>query len=169
MKTSGGSYQSRPVLTQTEKNTTLWVGHLQNEGMGRFGGQTFTCPDSGQLDNIQVYSAAVHKGGEITLTLHEFNETEKTWGPPLATASLKIAEDDTSKWISFALQPATLVKDRHYGFQLQSNNGMIGLGEADTGTREPFTFGHQWHANTQNEKGHFFSYFSLAFKIELRA
>ena len=169
MQTTKHSSHPRPVLTQTEKNTTLWIGHLQTDPMDHFGGQTFICPEEGQLDNIQVYSSAVHKSGEITLTLHEFDEASKTWGPAITNASLKIAKNDTAKWVRFALQPVSLFKNSTYGFRLHSNDGMIGIGEAATGTREPFSFGHEWHADSKNEKGHFFSYFSLAFKVELRA
>ena len=50
-----------------------------------------------------------------------------------------------------------------------TNNAMIGLGEAATGNKEPFTFGHEWNADSTNQRGHYYSYFSLAFKVELCA
>ena len=46
---------------------------------------------------------------------------------------------------------------------------IIGIGEAATGNRHPFTFGHAWNGHSTNDKGDFFSYFSLAFKVELCA
>jgi hypothetical protein len=45
---------------------------------------------------------------------------------------------------------------------------MIGLGEAATGTKQPFT-GHEWNGDSTNQRGRFYSYFSLAFKVELCA
>lgn len=169
METTKKSSHPRPVLTQDEKNTTLWIGHLQTDPADHFAGQTFACPVAGQLDNIQIYSSAVQKEGEVTLTLHEFDTASKIWGPAICNSSLVIEKNDTSKWIRFALQPVPLYKDVTYGFRLHSDNGLIGIGEAATGTRQPFTFGHEWNADSKNETGHFFSYFSLAFKIELRA
>ena len=70
----------RPVITQDQNNTTLWIGHLLNDPTDHFAGQTFTCPSEGTLDNIQVYSAAVQSPGDVELTLHEFDPAAKTWG-----------------------------------------------------------------------------------------
>lgn len=159
----------RPVLTQAEKNTTLWIGHLQSDPTDHFAGQTFKCPTEGMLDNIQVYSAAVHNPGEMSLTLHEFDPVTKTWGPSIGHSSLVIERKDESKWIRFDLQPVSLRRDVTYGFRLQTQDAMIGIGEAATGNNEPFTFGHEWSGDSKDQKGHFFTYFSLAFKVELCA
>ena len=45
---------NRPVLTQTENNTTLWVGNLKHGNNDNVAGQTFTCPSEGILNNIQI-------------------------------------------------------------------------------------------------------------------
>lgn len=83
METMKHAGLSRPVLTQPQTNTTLWIGHLQTELTDHFGGQTFRCPSEGILDNIQLYSSAVQYPGEISLTLHEFDNNTKSWGPAL--------------------------------------------------------------------------------------
>ncbi|HUR67351.1 MAG TPA: hypothetical protein VMZ03_13455 [Chitinophagaceae bacterium] len=159
--------QSRPVLSQTENNTTLWIGHLQTEHNDRLAGQTFLCPSDGLVNNIQVYSAAVTRPGEITLTLHEFDEVSKSWGPPISQSNLTIEENDAAKWIRFGLEPVSLQKNNTYGFRLQANNSIVGIGEAASDAQRPF-LGHEWNARG-NEKGNYFHYFSLTFKVEMCA
>jgi hypothetical protein len=162
------SSHPRPVITQAKNNTTLWIGHLHSDPNDHFAGQTFTCPSGGMLDNIQVYSSAVQYPGNVQLTLHEFDPISKTWGPSIGQSSLEVAKNDNSKWIRFALPAVALRQGSTYGFRLQTNNAMVGLGETVTGTQQPFT-GHEWSADSTNQKGHFYSYFSLAFKVELCA
>ena len=169
METKTHSSHPRPVITQAEKNTTLWIGHLQSDPNDHFAGQTFNCPAEGQLDNIQVYSTAVHQPGEMSLTLHEFDSDSKTWGPSIGESSLHLETGDDAKWIRFPLNPVSLRKGVTYGFRLQANNALIGIGEAASGTTNPFTFGHEWNADSTDQRGHFYTYFSLAFKVELRA
>jgi hypothetical protein len=161
-------HASRPVITQTTNNTTLWIGHLKNDPTDHFAGQTFKCTSEGLLDNIQVYSSAVQSPGELQLTLHEFDIDSKTWGPAIGNSNLVLQKGDDSKWITFELQPVALRKDVTYGFRLTCN-ALIGIGEAASGTKQPFTFGHAWSGDSKDIQGHFFSYFSLAFKVELRA
>ncbi|MFZ1264809.1 MAG: hypothetical protein WAT34_14950, partial [Chitinophagaceae bacterium] len=59
---------SHPILSQTRNNTTLWIGHLQTDPHDHFAGQTFKCPVDGLVNNIQVYSSAVHQAGDMALT-----------------------------------------------------------------------------------------------------
>jgi hypothetical protein len=169
MQTMKKSSHPRPLLSQAQNNTTLWIGHLQSDPTDHFGGQTFTCPDDGQLDNIQLYSSAVQNEGEIILTLHEFDVAAKQWGTPIANSSFQISRNDNAKWILFELPPVQLKKGTTYGFRVQANKAMVALGEAATGTRQPFTFGHEWSGDSNNSRGHYYSYFSLAFKVELVA
>jgi hypothetical protein len=170
METFKPGSHPRPVLTQVEKNTTLWIGHLQTDPTDHFGGQTFTCPAEGQLDNIQLYASAVQNPGDIHLTLHEFDAVNKTWGPSIGQSTLMVEKTDHQKWIRFIL-PVTLQlrKASTYGFRVKTNNAMVGLGEAASDNRHPFTFGHEWNGDSTNQRGHYYSYFSLAFKVELRA
>jgi hypothetical protein len=169
METVKNSSRPRPVITQDQNNTTLWIGHLQSDPTDHFAGQTFRCPSEGMLDNIQVYSSAVHHPGEMSLTLHEFDNDTKTWGQSIGNSTLVVDRGDDSKWIRFSLQPVQLRKDRTYGFRLHSNNAFVALGEAASGTKQPFTFGHEWNGDSRDQKGHFFTYFSLAFRVELCA
>jgi hypothetical protein len=166
MKTTPGS---RPVLSQTENNTTLWIGHLTNEVNDRLAGQTFTCPADGVLNNIQVYSAAVTQPGEVTLTLHEFDPAGKTWGAAISQCKLPIERNDVARWLRFELEPVTLQKGLHYGFRLQTQTGIIGIGEAVSHAHKPFPFGQAWSGDTGRKGERFFSYLSLAFKVELCA
>lgn len=159
----------RPVLTQVENNTTLWIGHLQTDPTDHFGGQTFTCPVKGQLDNIQLFAAAVQYPGDIQLSLHEFDPITKTWGPSLGQCTLAVEKEDNHKWIRFSLPTLELKKEATYGFRLKTHNALVGLGEAACDNQHPFTFGHEWNADSINQRGHYYSYFSLAFKVELRA
>ena len=85
-------------------------------------------------------------------------------------STFEIDKRDHAKWIRFGLPPVDLKQGTTYGFRINSaNDAMVGLGEAATGTRRPFTFGHEWNGDSRNVIGNFFSYFSLAFKVELSA
>jgi len=168
MKTIQHSSHPRPVINQAESNSSLWVGHLQTDPTNHLAGQTFTCPSGGMLDNIQIYSAAVQYPGEVTLTLHEFDAVAKKWGPAIADSVMMIEKNDTAKWIRFALPVTPLQQGANYGFRLQTNNALVAIGEAAAGNKQPFT-GHEWSADSKDQNGHFFSYFSLAFKVELCA
>ena len=159
----------RPVLTQMENNTTLWIGHLQTDPNDHFGGQTFTCPAEGLLDNIQLFAATVHYPGDMQLSLHEFDPVNKTWGPSLALCVMPVHKEDDHQWIRFPFPVLELKKLSTYGFRIKTSNALIGLGEAACDNQHPFTFGHEWNADSSDQQGHFYSYFSLAFKVELRA
>jgi hypothetical protein len=169
METSRQDNHPRPVLTQAKNNTTLWIGHLKTDPNDHFGGQTFICPDDGNLDNIQLYAAAVPCPGDMRLSLHEFDSATKTWGENLGEVTQAIDREDDHQWIRFKLPPIHLKRSESYGFRLETSNALVGLGEAACDNREPFTFGHEWTADSHDKKGHYLSYFSLAFKVELRA
>jgi hypothetical protein len=169
METIKPGSHPRPVITQAENNTTLWIGHLESDPTDHYGGQTFTCPAEGQLDNIQLYTASIYYPGDIQLTLHEFDAVTKTWGPSIAESTIEVRRTDDHKWIRFSLPPLHLNKAATYGFRVHTSNAMVGLGEAAADNRHPFTFGHEWNADSKNQRGHYYSYFSLAFKVEMRA
>jgi len=160
---------NRPVLSQTENNATLWIGHLQTETNDHLGGQTFLCPSEGLVNNIQVYSSSVQQPGDMALTLHEFDPSGKTWGPVIGESSISLQKGEDSRWVRFNLQPVSLKKDAMYGFRLESPNAMIGIGEAASRASQPFIFGNEWCADSKNESGNYFTYFSLAFKVEMCA
>ena len=157
-----------PVITQVENNTTLWIGHLQSDPTDHFAGQTFTSPASGDLNNIQVYSAVVHIPGQIMLSLHAFDEETKGWGPVLASATATIEKSDEGCWIRFEMPSMPLHKNATYGFRLFADRAMVALGESATAGQKPFG-GQEWHADSNNHGGQFYNYFSLAFKVEICA
>src|SRR5437762_12885297 len=90
MEITKSNSRPHPVITQIENNTTLWVGHLQTDPIDHFAGQTFECPSTGELDNIQIFSSAVQNPGEMVLTLHSFDAENKTWGSQLVSAKVDI-------------------------------------------------------------------------------
>jgi len=169
MKTPVKSSHVNPIVSQTQKNTTLWIGHLSHDANDHLAGQTFTSPTDGLINNIQVYSSAVTNPGQLHLTLHEFDCQNKSWGPAIANAQRSFEKSDESQWVSFELEPVNLKKDACYGFRLQAQDAFIGLGEAVSHARNPFSFGVSWNGHTDKEKGKYFNYFSLAFKVELCA
>jgi hypothetical protein len=169
METLHFSSKPQTILTQTENNTTLWIGHLQNDPTDHFAGQTFICPADGLLDNIQLFADTVPYAGETELSFHEFDKNYQNWGPPVGQCSLYVNQTDHNKWIRFILPALQLKKGTTYGFRIHSDKAMIGFGEAAHDTQHPFSFGHEWHGSSDNEKGNYYSYFSLMFKVETRA
>jgi len=167
MQTTNRSNQ--PILSQTENNTTLWIGHLKPNPKDHIAGQTFKCPSDGIVNNIQVYSSTVQEPGDVALTLHEFDVASHKWGPAIANGSMYLQKGDDARWIRFGLAPVELKKDATYGFRLQTENAFIGIGEAASHSKKPFTYSTEWKAESLDEKGEFYSYFSLAFKVELCA
>jgi hypothetical protein len=162
------SGRPKPIITQSQNNTTLWIGHLQTDPTDHYAGQTFCCPVHGKLDNIQVYSSAVQYPGEMVLTLHVFDGQNKTWGPALLSSTVDVQKNDEKKWIRFNLPSVSLIKDETYGFRLHSKNAMVAIGEAAAGTKNPFE-GQEWHADSKDKNGRYYRYFSLAFKVEMCA
>jgi hypothetical protein len=158
----------RPVVTQVQNNTSLWIGHLQTEPTEHYAGQIFECPVQGRLDNIQIYSSTVQLPGDMVLSLHQFDAKSKQWGPALGTATVAVEKNDEEKWIRFSLPAMSLMKNETYGFRLHANNAMVAIGEAASANRHPFA-GHEWHADSRDRSGHYYKYFSLAFKVEMSA
>ena len=163
------SHNSQPVISQTNNNTTLWIGHLQSDKNDHDAGQTFLVNRDGVINNIQVYSALVQNPGDVLLTLHELDTENKTWGPAIASSNVFLQLGDVSRWIRFYLQPVELKKNVTYAFRLHSDSALVGLGEAASKANHPFTFGQEWKGDGNNGKGYFFKYFSLAFKVEMIA
>jgi hypothetical protein len=159
----------RPVLTQTQNNTTLWIGHMQTDPHDHLAGQTFRCPSAGILNNIQVFAAAVQNPGDVELTLHEFDPAGKTWGPALSRSILTLHKGEDSRWIRFKTPAVELEQGIIYGFRLCTPNALVALGEAVSHAHKPFTFGQLWNAHDASGTGHYSTYFSLAFKVELCA
>ena len=169
METLKHASHTRPLLTQTKNNTTLWIGHLKADPTDHFAGQTFQCTTDGLLNNIQVYADAVQTPGEVNLILHSFDPKSKKWGEVLCSSKINIQRSDDARWVRFDLPAIPLKNGNSYGFRLETPDAMVAIGEAASHAKHPFVFGQEWKADSKDKAGHFFSYFSLAFKIELCA
>ena len=169
MKTTTFGNHLHPALEQLHRNTCLWIGHLNPGSADRHAGQTFQCPEDGSIKKIQVYSIAVSHPGKLILTLHEFDKQRKNWGQVLSSAEIEVDENDAENWMQFQLQTVQLHKHKMYGFRLKSPDTMVAIGEAAWSSTSPFVYGEEWNANNIENKDHYYRYFSLAFKVELRA
>jgi hypothetical protein len=158
------------TIEQVTNNITGWIGQRSGDSNNVARGQTFISPSEGDLDGIEVFSSVVMGPGRVMMTLHSFDSLHKNWGPVLGTASIELSKDDSDKWICFNMPGLHLHKGETYGFKLESPNTLIGVGEAaGSYVQPPFHNGQEWKFTPKDTKGHSFSYFSLAFKVGLRA
>ncbi len=157
-------------VEQVTNNTTSWIGHLPGNNKDVVGGQTFVATSEGDLEAIEVFPSVVTLNGKVVMTVHTFNPEEKSWGPALGTASVDLVKDDAGKWVAFNVPGLHLTKGEAYGFKLESADTYIGVGEA-VGSHEqpPFINGQEWRFTNNNKNADSFSYFSLAFKVDLKA
>lgn len=160
---------SKAIIEQVTNNTTSWIGH-RSDNKEVLCGQTFVSPSEGELDSIQVFSSIVTTPGSVKMTLHNFDPARKSWGPAIGSASIDIKNSYTGQWISFYIPGMRLIKGNAYGFRLESTNAYMGVGEAaGSSSQPPFNDGQEWQFINNDPQGHSFSYFSLAFKVGLRA
>ncbi|HEV8272178.1 MAG TPA: hypothetical protein VGQ04_12795, partial [Chitinophagaceae bacterium] len=103
------------------------------------------------------------------LTLHEFDKQRKNWGQVLSSVEIEVDENDAENWMQFPLQSIRLHKDKNYGFRLKSPDTLVAIGEAAWSNKNPFAYGEEWNINNIENKDYYYRYFSLAFKVELRA
>ncbi|MGG9971470.1 hypothetical protein ACQ33O_06720 [Ferruginibacter sp. SUN002] len=158
-----------PSVEQITNNTTSWIGHLPGDNKDVVGGQTFVATSEGDLEAIEVFPSVVTEKGKVVMTVHTFDEQQKSWGPALGTASVELAKADAGKWIAFNVPGLHLNKGKSYGFKLESDT-YIGVGEAvGSHQQPPFINGQEWRFTNNNKNADSFSYFSLAFKVDLKA
>lgn len=169
MKTIKSTSFHKPAIEQLQKNICSWVGHLHAGAADHLAGQTFQCPGDGELDNIQVYSIVVSHPGRVILTLHSFDKETKSWGPALSVSEIEVSKDDNENWMQFQLPAVQLLKENTYGFRLKSPDAFIAIGEAVWPNKNPYMYGEEWNKNNIDNKENYYRYFSLAFKVELRA
>ena len=169
MKPTLAGNQLHPALEQLHRNTCLWIGHMNSFPADHLAGQTFNCPENGSLNNIEVYFVAVSRPGKIILTLHKFDKQRRNWGEILSSSEVNVDEADRDCWVQFPLQTVQLYKDNTYGFRIKSPDTLIAIGEAAWPSKYPFEYGVEWNTNNIEKKDHYYRYFSLAFKVELRA
>lgn len=159
-----------PIMQQITNNTTSWIGQRPGETKSRICGQTFICPAECDLGCIEIFSSYVNKNGSVELTIHQFDSNSKTWGPALAKSTIEFKRNETGSWVSFPVPGLHLSKNSSYGFRLQSDEVLAGLGEAAANYDHlPLIGGQEWVSSSDDQKGSYYSYLSLAFKVEMRA
>ena len=157
-------------LEQNTNNATTWIGSFPGVSNDVSKGQTFTSPTEGEIQTIEVFSSLVPEPGKVLLTLHNFDTETKTWGPSLGSSSVDFKKEDTGKWVAFNLPALRIIKGKTYGFKLEGNNSFVGIGEAAGSFKQPaFSSGQEWKFSGSNNQPDSFTYFSLAFKVGLRA
>ncbi len=170
MKTVTKNQPPFAAIEQVTNNTTSWLGHRMRDNEEVMAGQTFVAPSEGNLEAIEVFSSIVTKPGKVTMTLHQFDPQQKSWGPAMGSASVDITNNTAGNWLAFNIPGLRLDKGKAYGFQLGSSDTYMGLGEAaGSYQKPPFGAGQEWQFTKKDKSGNSFSYFSLAFKVGLRA
>jgi hypothetical protein len=158
------------IVTQSTHNTTSWIGHHKTDPIDNQRGQTFLAPLEADLEAIEVFTNLVTHPGEMAMTIHQVDESSKTWGPALVSASIHLDCDDSGKWKSIHIAGPHLKKGECYGFRLECPNSYIGLGEAIfSNSNLTLINGQEWTFTNIDKKGFPYSYFSLAFRVEARA
>ncbi len=157
------------VIEQVTNNTTSWIGHYSDNN-DVLCGQTFIAPAEGDLGAIEVFSSVVAKPGNVVMTLHNFDPQQKSWGPAIGSTSVELNKSFMNKWVPFFIPGMHLTKGNTYGFKLESSNAYLGVGEAaGVSSHPPYQNGQEWKFTDKNKAGKAYTYFSLAFKVGLRA
>ncbi len=159
-------------VEQLLHNTTSWLGHRRADQKEIVTGQTFIAPAGGYLEAIEVFSSIVANPGEVVMTLYAFDTPTQSWGSPLGTAQVVFNHSLNNQWVAFKIPGLHLTKGTAYGFRLQSNDSYVGIGEAvGSAKHPPFTSGKEWKFSSShsNSDAHSYAYFSLAFKVGLKA
>mgnify|MGYP000945245909 CR=1 FL=1 len=161
---------SHSSVEQVTNNATSWLGHhpRENKDIGR--GQTFVAHTEGDVESIEVYTNIVSRPGNVVMTIHSFDPQQKSWGPTLGSANVDFNQSDNGKWKAFNIPSLHLNKGESYGFRLESQDSYIGVGEAAGSAKQPpFSAGQEWHFTPGNSKADAYSYFSLAFKVDIKS
>ena len=104
------------------------------------------------------------------MTLHNFDPEKKSWGPAIDSSKVDFSGASAGKWIPFDMHGMHLKKGMCYGFKIESLKAFIGVGEAaGSHNMPPFSNGQEWEFTKNDQQGQSFSYFSLAFKVGLKA
>ena len=170
MNTNTKNPLTKVIVEQITNNTTSWIGHRKADNKDIIGGQTFIAPSEIDLEAIEVLTSIVMIPGKVVMTLHTFDPQLKSWGPVLGSASVDLNKTDNGKWKAFNIPGLHLNKGKAYGFRLESPNSYIGVGETVASYQTPLLInGQEWKFTNNDQKGQAFSYFSLAFKVAVRA
>ena len=170
MNTPPNPPQKKNILTQLTHTTTSWIGHQKAGQIDHKIGQTFLSPAEADLESIEVFISLVTQPAKMAMTIHHFDESSKSWGPALGNASANLDCTDSENWKSVDIAGTHLKKGEYYGIKLESPDSFIGLGEAVGSYSAPaFLDGQEWIFNNFDNKGHCYTYFSLAFRLAARA
>ena len=157
------------AVEQITNNATSWIGHHPKDNKETGRGQTFVANNGGKVEAIEVNTNIVTKPGNVMMTIHSFDTGKQTWGPALSSASVECKQSDGGKWLSFNIPSLQLNKGETYGFKLESQDSFIGVGEAAGSAKHPpFSAGQEWHFNNNGQHVNAYSYFSLAFKVDIK-
>lgn len=160
----------RSIVEQTVNNATSWIGHRNFDDKDVAAGQTFLSTAEGDLETIEVFSAVVTKPGRVVMTVYEFDEQQNRWGASLGSANVEFTKDTNGSWVPFYLNGLHLNKGKSYGFKLESLDTYIGVGEAAGSAKHPpLDSGKEWKFENNQQQPHAFRYFSLAFRVGLKA
>jgi hypothetical protein len=170
MNTTKNTHTKNVSLEQVTTNCTRWIGHRKMDNQDVISGQTFEANAEGDLEKIEVFSSLVTQPGEVTMTMHTYDPENKTWGPALDSCKVDFNNSTSEKWVPFDMHGIHLQKGLSYGFKIESHKAYIGVGEA-AGSHHtpPFKQGQEWEFTENNQQGRCYTYFSLAFKVGLRA
>ncbi|MFZ4059356.1 MAG: hypothetical protein ACOYKE_14530, partial [Ferruginibacter sp.] len=124
----------------------------------------------GDLEAIEIFSELVADPGKVVMKLFAFNSEKHTWGPELCNSSVEFNKNLNGQWVSFKMPKMHIHKGDTYGFKIESHNSFVGMGEAvGSASEPPFQTGQEWKFSDLDHVGHSYSYFSLAFKVDVRA
>ena len=93
----------------------------------------------------------------------------KEFSSVLSSVETEVDESDAGNWIQFPVQSVRLHKHTTYGFRLKSPDTLVAIGEAAWPNTSPFAYGVEWNVNNMDNEDRYYRYFTLAFKVELRA
>lgn len=171
-KTMSTPIHTHASVEQLQHNSTSWLGHRKGDHKDIITGQTFIAPTEGDLNAIEVFSSVVTNPGEVVMTLYAFDPKTENWGSALGESHVLFNRTLNDKWVAFKIPGLHLSKGMSYGFKLESRDSYVGLGETVGSARFPaFASGKEWKFSSANSKSdaHSYSYFSLAFKVDLKA
>ena len=158
------------VAEQIANNSTGWVGEVPGNKEHFVKGQTFVANEDGDLQAIKVFPNIIAGRNNVMMTIHNYDPQNHRWGQAIGSVSMELQGNDAGKWISFDIHGPHLNKGQSYGFRLDTKDSYIGIGEACGSFKQPaFKTGKEWQFTNNNPEGDSFSYFSLAFKVEVAA
>jgi len=170
MNISRKSVSIKEAAEQVAVTATGWVGQLPGHTERIIRGQTFQSNEEGDLEQIEVFPMSISDTGKVIMTLHAFDPNTRSWGPVLSSSTVELTSSDCGRWISFRMPELHLEKGKYYGFKLSSRGACIGIGEAAGHEKQPpFNPGQEWEFSSDHDAGDCFSYFSLAYKVAIRA